>query len=502
MNQEQATLEYEKLGQEWLKGARITEWTFPNGKTMKLLPSQIKFLNSKSRYCLFSGGFACGKSFILLMEIIFLCLFFPNSSILLGRKTRMDLDRTTLPELFTLIGQFIPSDWVRHKVKEGIIEFWNGSIIILFGLDALQGEGSQQDIKKAQQKIKSLNLSAVFLEQLEEIEENVFEALTARLRKADVPIRLFRATTNPANFWGYRFFIVNPKKRKDLEVIQGSMLENKENLPKDYLEDQLSKDKNYVERFVKGKWDMSILLQSTIFGDEQIRRLEKKVRPPITKEEGFEIYEQPNPLLKYYAGCDSSEGVIDPSSISVVSEEGHKVAKFNDFITISGLVEKLRFIYQKYYTNRKPLIVLEANACGTAVLELTKDLNHYKRKVWDIRQKRETEKLGFKTSAQTKTTLISHFQDLMRHQDFFPQIYDKNTIEEMKTFIWTDSARELGAGAEKNFHDDDVMSTLLGFLEIKGKPTMSFEQIQKIKRQRNQVLEAKEKRKRSRNDYR
>ena len=290
INQDQALIKYKELGEEWLKGAKITEWTFPDGKTIKLSKSQIKFLNSQKRYVLYSGGFACGKSLALLILMIFSCLFFPKSQILLGRKTRMDLDRTTLPELFNLINQFIPTDWYRHKVKEGIIEFWNGSIIILFGLDALQGEGSQSDIKKAQQRIKSLNLSGIFLEQLEEIEKSVFESLTARLRKADVPIRLFRATTNPANYWAYSFFVVNPKKRKDIEIIEGSMLENKEHLPKDYLEDQLSKDKNYIERFVKGKWNMSILLQSTVFGKSQIERFgEKKLKRSDTSEKVNEL---------------------------------------------------------------------------------------------------------------------------------------------------------------------------------------------------------------------
>jgi len=469
------------MGKRWLEGYQIIEWQFPDGKTIKLLPSQIKFLNSKKRYVLYSGGFACGKSLALLMLMIFLCLFFPKSQILLGRKTLMDIDRTTLPELFDLLNKFIPADWYRHKIKEGIIEFWNGSRIVLFGLDALQGEGSQQDIKKAQQRIKSLNLSGVFLEQLEEIEENVFESLTARLRKADVPIRIFRATSNPASYWAYNFFVVNSKKRKEVEIIEGSMLENKEHLPEDYLKDQLSKDKEYIERFVLGKWDMSILLRSTVFGKEQIEKLEKMIKPPIAIEEGFEIWEQPNSNLpdRYFIGVDPSEGVIDPSSISVISPEGKKVAKFNDYIPIPALIEKIYFIYGKYYTTRKPLIILEANASGTAVLEGTKDLNHYRRKVWDIREKREIEKLGFKTSWQTKRVLISHFQELLRQKDFFIEIYDKNTIEEMKTFIWSDVARQQGAGAERGFTDDDIMSTLLGFLEMKGKPKLTVEQVYK-----------------------
>lgn len=454
--------QYKKAGQEWLKGSEITEWTL-EGKNIKLFKNQIQFLNSKKRYCLYSGGFGSGKSLTLLMKMVFFCLFFPKNEVLLGRKTLQDIERTTLPALFDLL----PSSWYKYRIKEGVITFFNGSRIILFGLDSLQ-TGSMADIKKAQQKIKSLNLGAYFLDQLEEIEKDVFEALNARLRRTEVPIRQGNMTTNPANFWAYEHFKVNPKKRTDLELIEGSMLDNRANLPQDYIEDQLNHDENYVKRFVQGIWSPDIFLKSVVFAEEYIRRFEMLKKPPVAIEEGFEIFEQPDKEKTYQIGIDPSEGAVDPSAISVVSSDGRKVAKFSGFLPIFGLIEKTKFIYYKYYVGMKPpLIIPEVNASGIALLEGIKDLKVYRRRVFEYREKREVEKQGWKTSYQSKQALISNFQNLLRKG--FPKVYDKDTIEEFKTFCWTDSARQSGAGAEKGFHDDNVIATLLSFFGLEMK---------------------------------
>ena len=45
------------------------------------------------------------------------------------------------------------------------------------------------------------------------------------------------------------------------------------------------------------------------------------------------------------------------------------------------------------------------------------------------------------------------------------ELYESIIDEEMKTFLWSDSASQSGAGAARGFHDDDVMSTMLGFWE-------------------------------------
>ncbi len=69
----------------------------------------------------------------------------------------------------------------------------------------------------------------------------------------------------------------------------------------------------------------------------------------------------------------------------------------------------------------------------------------------------------------SKQLLIAHFLDLLRQGDFV-KIYDQETVEEFKTFCWTGVVSQSGAGAERGFHDDNVISTMLGYLELAGKP--------------------------------
>jgi len=455
-----------KLGEQLLKGYKIEEIEL-NGRRFVFNPKQVLFINDlENRYCLNSGGFGSGKSLALYIKLILFVKCFPKNKVLLGRKTLMDIERAILPDLFELM----PSNWYTHRVKDAVVNFKNGSQIILFGLDALQ-EGSLADIKKAEQKVKSLNLGAYFIDQLEEVEYSVFKALNSRLRRMDVPVRQGNMTCNPANFWAYHYFKLNKRKdakdnwtdKKEVDscLIESSMLDNREHLPDDYLEDQMDNDERYIKRYVYGQWTPDILTDKAVFAQEYIDKFEIIKGPSIAVEEGCEIWEHYRPELQYQMGVDPSEGVVDPSSISVVSSEGKKVAKWNGKIPIPPQIEKVKFLYAKY---NQPLIIPECNAAGMALLEGIKDLRVYEREEIGYYAKLHSTKerrLGWKTSHQSKQALISNFISLLRKN--FPKIYDQKTIEEFKTFVWSDSARQQGAGAQKGFHDDDVMSTLLAF---------------------------------------
>jgi hypothetical protein len=464
--------EYVKLGKAILSGKKITEITL-NGRKYVFNPTQIEYINDLSAdFCLSAGGYGSGKSLALYIKLVLFAKMFPGNNILLGRKTLSDITRVVLPDLFNIM----PPSWYNYRVKDNIIEMNNGTKIILFGLDAMQ-TGSVADIKKAQQKLKSLNLGAYFIDQLEEVEYNVFETLNSRLRLNDVPVRQGNMTTNPANFWGYHFFklkqmwngeewVDNPDAGK-VSLYQSSMLDNSANLPEDYLRKQQAMGADYVKRFVLGEWTTDILVKGTVFAKEYIHHLEAMVRNPMGIKEGCEIYEEAMGL-NYQIGVDPSEGIEDPSSISVVSEHGRKVAKFNGKLAIPALIDKVKFLYYRYSTPTKfPLIIPESNAAGVALIEGIKDLRIYRRKQFEVKEKKETEKIGFRTTYSSKQALISHFQELLRTG--VPKIYDRKTIEEMKVFIWNDEATQSGAGASRGFHDDDIMSTMLAFWDFSPK---------------------------------
>lgn len=442
------------------------------GKKIGGFSIQSRFVSDfSSDFCLNSGGFGSGKSIALYIKLVLLCKCFPGNRVLMGRKTLSDIDRAVLPELFDLI----PGSWYEHRVKDGLINFNNGSQIILFGLDAMQS-GGVADIKKAQQKLKSLNLGAYFIDQLEEVEYDVFEVLNSRLRRVDVPFRQGNMDCNPANFWAYHMFKQKqrwtgegwtdaPENRTTL--FESNMLHNP-HLPWDYIRKQLDNGDDYVRRFVLGEWNTSVLLKGTVFSKENIALLEREARNPLATEEGCEIFEQYRSGLDYRMGVDPSEGVVDPSSISVVSNEGKKVASFNGKLPIQGLADKVKFLYHKY---GKPLIIPESNSAGTALIREIRDLRIYRRKQLEYKTDIVTEKLGFRTSWDSKQQLIDHFQKLLRHRQV--KIYHRATIEEMKSFMWNDEATQQGAGAARGFHDDNIMSTLLAYWEFDPKKVES-----------------------------
>ena len=484
--------EWIKLGEDLLQGKKIEElhlkgkkykfsytpeefrelavqsnWSEDQIKEYSLLYKAVQqdyICDFKSDFCLNSGGFGSGKSLATYIKLVLFCKCFPGNRVLLGRKTMSDIDRAVLPELFELI----PPSWYEHRVKDGLINFTNGSQIVLFGLDAMQ-TGSIADIKKAQQKLKSLNLGAYFIDQLEEVEYEVFEVLNSRLRRNDVPLRQGNMNCNPANFWAYHFFKFKQRRDDDgnwiddpnsnVALYESSMLYNP-HLPGDYIRKQLSMGEDYVRRFVRGEWTTDVLVKGTVFAKEHIRELERMVKKPLKIEEGCEIYAEPTDDI-YQMGVDPSEGIVDPSSISVVDGRGRKVAKFNGKVPISALAEKIKFLYYKF---KKPLIIPEANAAGAALIREIRDLKVYRRKHLDYKTDVETEKLGFKTSWESKQQIIQHFQALLR--EGVPKIYDKSTVDQMKTFLWNDDANHQGAGAAKGFHDDDIMSTLLAYWDF------------------------------------
>jgi len=453
--------EWEKLGEELLKGRKVGEISL-KGKTYKLNPQQTEFISDMtSDFCLNAGGYGSGKSLALYIKLLLFVKCWPKNRILLGRKTMSDIDRAVLPEFFGLI----PSNWYEHRIRDGLINFPNGSQIVLFGLDAMQS-GGVADIKKAQQKLKSLNLGAYFIDQLEEVEAEVFEVLNSRLRRTEVPIRQGNMTCNPANFWAYESFVANPKK--GYKLYQSSMLDNKDNLPEDYIRKQLEMGEDYVKRFVLGEWTTDILLKGTVFAKEHIKFLEQMRKLPLKIEEDCEIYEEPRDT-EYRMGVDPSEGIEDPSSISVISFNGTKVAKFNGKIPIVGLADRVKFLYYKYH---RPLIVPESNSAGAALIREIRDLKVYRRKQLEYKEDRETEKLGFRMTHDSKHQLISHFQNLLREHKV--KIHDRKTVEELKVFSWTDVATQQGAGAPRGFHDDDVISTLLAYWEWSPRKVEEF----------------------------
>jgi hypothetical protein len=349
-------------------------------------------------------------------------------------------------------------------VGPGKIIFPNGSEIIFFGLDALQA-GAGQDIKKAEQAIKSLNLGAYFIDQLEEIELRVIEALSGRLRR-NVPFQQGNSTTNPANFWAYDHFKVNP--RPGHRLIETSMMDNKENLSKEFIEDMLSKPKRYVDRYVYGLWSPDTLVEGGVFAEEYIKEQMMHSRQPLRTIDGIEIYTEPV-NHEYQIGVDPSTGANDPCAIKVVDKEnGELVASYKAYVPNNVQVEKTVQLTMMYNKVKMPLVIPECTGVGESFVNDLKKVYEkiYEREIFNQRERKTTKKLGFFTNFASKNLLIEHMKVLFHKH--FPKIRDKVTVEEMKTFIYSDEAQMKGAGAQNGYHDDQIMATMLAYWGIEA----------------------------------
>lgn len=475
--------QYEKLGRDWLDGkVTITEF---NG--IKFNQKQIDFINDKSRSLLISGGMSSGKTMAFIVKAILLAQFFPGSHFLIGRKTQGNAEDTFMKDF----AELCPREIYQHEKGNHKIVFSNGSEAEFWGLDALQS-GASTDIKKAEQKLKSHNFSFIFTDQLEEIEMKVFDALQTRMRRrmcthsaeqmivkrneqghaiyeickecGKYTFNQYCATTNPANFWGYDYFKVNP--RPNTKLIETSTLDNKAHLTEQFIQNELLKPEAYKAKYFYGNWDDKSMVEGGVFYEEWIQNQRALVKTPLRVLGGIRIFEEPD-HQEYQIGVDPSLGASDPCNITCVSKAtGRVVATYTAHVPTNVIVEKAVQIALMYAQKEPPLIVPEATGVGQAFIEALRPVYEhiYVREVYTGIKEKESNKLGFYTTHSTKTMLIENMKELF--QKGFPKIYDEDTVSELNKFIYTDEAAQKGAGAQQGYHDDRVMGMMLAFWNV------------------------------------
>lgn len=428
-------------------------------------PSQIKFWNSQKKFVLFSGGYGCGKSLMLTLKAIYQALQYPNNYILMGRRTYPELRDTLLKEFFTICPDALIKDYLK---AEGRVIFHNKSEIVFRHLDTI-----------AASEIRSMNLGSAFIDQAEDIDKEVVLGLRGRLRRDGIPdeARQIFLSCNPALTWLFAEFKQHPQP--EYEVIEASTLENEKNLPKGYIEDLLKYPEAYKKQYVYGIWDENLLSDRVVFDREYLSKLSLHVMDPIRVYEGLEIFKEFEAGHEYQMGIDVSEGIVEQG----VSQERQKSDE--SVITISDMtleeevaswsgrlppdiVAEKAIDFGKLYASKKfPLkMIPEMNSIGLALVnrlnrEPSDLIRIYRQEIFDKKTGQKYEKEGWRTNRQTKPLLVSHFQELLRLRN--PKIRSKKTLEQFKSFVYTDDAKKQGMGAEAGFHDDRVISLLLSF---------------------------------------
>src|SRR3990167_1074721 len=236
---------------------------------------EIRFASNKQRdfvvagpeeILLFLGGFGSGKTYAGILKMLLLLDKYPNSRGAIIRKQFGQLQKTTLQTLFAVLP---PSGYTRKN--EQFVDLRNGSRLYFVHLDT----------EDSLNVLRGLELNFAFVDQIEELEEDAWDLLEARVGRwshatrvggwptgwkhrdatgKNLPPRYMFASANSPGYesWVYgRWSPDSPEYKHWLERGYSALINSsRENafLGEANLETMLSKSEEWVRRWVDAAW--------------------------------------------------------------------------------------------------------------------------------------------------------------------------------------------------------------------------------------------------------
>lgn len=206
--------------------------------------NQKLFLKCEDQVIAFFGGIGNGKTFAGIAKSL-MRVINPDNPPQLGMIARQtypelrDSTQRTFFELCHLMGM-LPEVHYEYRKQENRVKFVNGHEIIFRSLDDPA-------------KLLSINLGWFYIDQAEEVSEEVFLTLLGRLRAVENPQCWI--TGNPLGHnWIWHRFIHDPVPGNI--IFNAKTEENIHNLPEGYV-DSLKNNYNeiWINRYLYGSWD-------------------------------------------------------------------------------------------------------------------------------------------------------------------------------------------------------------------------------------------------------
>ena len=308
----------------------------------KLLKAQREFLEIPHDYSLdvavYQGGYGSGKTFAGSLLGILLALKFPGIRGLVGAQTYTLVRDTTLQTYFEHLDNFgftegKDYDWSSSLQK---LTFKNGSEILFRHFDEPN-------------KLKSLNLGFVEIEEMSDIPYDTFKMLLGRMRQKvkkswkDFTYRIF-GHTNPETCRGWVHKTFKENKSPNYRLISAPTTQNIY-LPKGFC-DELKKvyDEQYYNIFVlaqNGEYNNGLVIKD--FSDENIK----------------EITYQPEMDLRI--SCDFN---VDPMCWVFAHKTDDKVFYFDEIAMENTTTAKACDEFYRRYPNHKGKIIVNGDASG------------------------------------------------------------------------------------------------------------------------------------------
>lgn len=219
------------------KGIRI-ETYHPNSKQTLIHQSQATFKNML-------GAFGSGKSRCGCEEGFKLSMSYPGNIGLVCRKDYTTLKDSTMKTWFEMV-----------PLNSPLVESWNQTTHDLY-LKTPGGKPSLIMFRGADeyQQFGSYELGWFFIDQAEQVKEEVFVMLQNRLRHQGVKHCGIITPNPPSQYhWIHRIFEKQYKNDPDYVSVHTSTYDNKENLPGPYLERLEKMPDNWKKMYLYGEY--------------------------------------------------------------------------------------------------------------------------------------------------------------------------------------------------------------------------------------------------------
>lgn len=169
----------------------------------------------------------------------------------------------------------------------------------------------------------------------------------------------------------------------------------------------------------------------------------------------------------YVVFADTAWGGDDYCAVQFLSKTNLDVPVVYHSKTIATeMTPLLHLELEKIYdtTKVKPVVSIERNNGGVAELERLATLNRNgkyriyqeKRNIGSTDSTGDTVKLGWTTSSATRPTMLSMLKEAIDNK--LIKIYDRPTVNEMFSFIVSQTSSSWKAQAETGAHDDLIMA--------------------------------------------
>lgn len=174
----------------------------------------------------------------------------------------------------------------------------------------------------------------------------------------------------------------------------------------------------------------------------------------------------------FVVGCDTAWGGTDYCAAQFISKTHLDVpVVFHSKVLASDMTPQIHNELERIYdeTGIKPTVAIERNNGGVAELERLAALNRNdkysiyvaKTGVGSTENTEEGTRLGWDTTSASRPTMLSLLKEAIDRG--LLRIYDKPTVNEMFSFIVSQTSTSWKAQAEKGAHDDLIMSLAIAW---------------------------------------